>query len=332
MRTFIISLSMIVIGLAFGVTLTEVSLRVFMPQLAEKPAAVDTGYITNITAKSDAELNDKGFRETDELSDLDENSWYALGGSTAFGIGVEEGKRFSEEIESMTGLKVYNAAQVGRGGDMAYEFAGLKRLKSAAKKVVYVVDMGLPPHVLLGVEPKDEVKQRQSVLDNLVLMRVLKGAPAQATPKIAAWTQTDAQKYARNLASVAAKYRNMNEHFIVLMLPAKGHTYKNSFGTVHRNNQELMGQALRQHQGVYAVDLSYLIKLEYFKPLELYNDQNRLNSKGHRMLANGFLKQFEAFSSWRSFDELSPEEQAQVLEDMKRTKEEEARKRGENPF
>ena len=332
MRTFFISLTMIFIGLAFGVTLTEVSLRVFMPELAQNQPTVDTGYIKKLDKTSDRPLNAEGFRETDTLADLDENSWFALGGSTAFGMSVEDHQRFSEYFEGVTGLKVYNSAQVGKGGDMAYEFAALKRLKSKANKVVYVIDMGLPPHVHLGLEPPANFKQKNSIFSGLALAKVLSGQTAVEEPKIEAWTEQTVAKYARNLATVAAKYRNMAEHFIVIVVPARGHSFENSYGTIHRKNQEMMANALRQHQGIYAVDVSYILKSDYADPTVVYNDNNRMNAKGHTAMGNAFLRQYETFSTWKSFDELTPEEQAKVREDMERTQAEEAKKRAQNPF
>lgn len=330
MRTFIIGLFMIFIGLIFGVTLTELSLRTFMPELAQQQPEADTGYIKDLTATSDAKLNEAGFREADTLADLEADSWIALGGSTAFGLGVAEEKRFSENFETLTGQKVYNAAQVGMAGEMKAELAAAEALKPKARKLVYVVDMGVPPSVLLQKEaPKEDTA---SFWDSLVLTQALKGAPQQEQPEIEAWSDADARDYARKLSDTFAQYRTVDEHFIVLVVPARGHGFDNSYGTIHRNNQKMLTDALRRHSGVYAVDLSFLVKMDYANPDDLYNENNRLNDTGHHMLANGFLKQFETFSTWRSFDELSPEEQEKVREDMRKTAEEEAKKRAQQPF
>ena len=335
MRPFIIGLLMIIIGLGFGITLTELSLRTFMPELAQKQPEVDTGYIKDAEIKIEATLNEHGFRETDTLADLEPNSWIALGGSTAFGVGVTQDKRFSEQFETLTGLKVYNAAQVGKEGDMAAELEAVKEVvkgwPTKAQKLVYVVDMGLPPHVILQKETTDTNKG-DGFLQSLILTQVLTGQTEPAEPTVEAWSAADADNYARKLAKTFVDYRTMNEHFIVLVVPARGHAFDNSFGTIHRNNQKMLTDALRRHQGVYAVDLSFLVKMDYANPDMLYSEQNRLNETGHRMLANGFLKQFETFSTWKSFDELSPEEQEKVREDMRRTEEEEAKKRAQRPF
>lgn len=332
MRTFIIGFIMILTGLVFGVTLTEISLRTFMPELAQKQTTLETGYITNLTTKSDAELNEHGFREADALTGLQADSWIALGGSTAFGVGVDADKRFSEEFETLTGQKVYNAAQVGMDADMKAELAAIEKLEPAAQKVVYVIDLGLPPHVLLGRDAPEGLNPKQSFIDSLVLKQVLTGQSAPVEQKIEAWSLEDADAYAKKVARTFVKYRTVNEHFIVLVAPSRGHSFENSYGATHRNNQKIVTDALRRHQGIYAVDLSYLAKMDYADQSMLYSDDARLNEKGHSLLANGFLKQFETFSTWKSFDELTPEEQEQVREDMRRTQEEEAQKRAQNPF
>jgi len=331
MRTIIIGFSMVLVGLAFGVTLTEISLRTFMPELAAKQKTADLGYIKNIGEVAETALNAKGFRESDAPEDLDEKSWFALGGSTAFGVDVTDAERFSERIEALAGFKVYNAAQAGIEGDITAEFAALKNFQSKAKKAVYVVDMGVPLHVLLAEEaPKNQTKQ--NFWADFALVKVLTGRPAAVAQTPPAWTATTARKYAQRLAEASAQYRQTNEHFIVLVAPARGHYFENNYGAIHRNNQKLMAEAMRSFQGMYAVDLSYLVKLDYATPEILFNEQNRLNATGHRMLASGFLKQYEAFSTWKSFDELSPDEQAKVREDMRKTQEEEARKKAQRPF
>lgn len=324
MKTLIMSLTMVFVGLLFGLTLTELSLRTFMPELVSAPL-VDTGYIKNVGEGAETP------HKTGSATDLDETSWLALGGSTAFGVGIPEGERFSERIEATTGLKILNAATVGAEGDVEKEFAAATALNSQARKAVYVVDMGVPPHVLLG-EAAAETETKEGFFANLALAKVLEGRNVEVAQTIPAWTASAARNYAAKLAKASAKYRQTNEHFIVLVAPARGHYFENSYGTIHRNNQKLMAEAVRSFQGIYAVDLSYLIKLDYANPEILFDAQNRLNATGHRMLASGFLKQFEAFSTWRSFDELSPEEQAKVREDMRKTQEEEARKKAQRPF
>src|SRR5690606_33770086 len=131
MRTFIIGTFMIVLGLTFGLALTEVSLRTFMPELA-KPQTVDTGYIENIDDQSDAKLNADGYREARTLADLTEKDWIALGGSTAFGANVKDDELFTKRFEELTGLKVYNAAQ-NTDGTLDQEFAALAKLQPQTK-------------------------------------------------------------------------------------------------------------------------------------------------------------------------------------------------------
>ena len=66
----------------------------------------------------DYEHNAHGYR-THEITDdnLDQPHWYVFGESNTFGIGINDGQRFSERLENHLNQKVFNFARPGASGE-----------------------------------------------------------------------------------------------------------------------------------------------------------------------------------------------------------------------
>ena len=323
---------LLVLGLILGLILTELGLRVFVPELLTGQQSLKA-YISadklvfepgkELHVKSTEQIkdgdkttkkiqfNDNGHRDAKDISSLKEEDWIVYGGTVGFGIGVDSEKWFGNLYENKYEpvVNVYNATLIG--GSRYFLPMVESARKSGAKPVraVFVIDLNQHPDVLLNqLKSFNDIATEPDVAELSFLQKSalaialgLALPPQQEIPETL--TRQQASKIADAFWPALEPYAQKRQHNVVLFVPARGYWLDNSFGTAHRKNHELIASAFRAKNNIYAVDVSYMMRENYINPIDLYYDNGRLKPEGQKMLADGWQKQVVIFTDWQKSDD-----------------------------
>lgn len=330
MKQKILMIFTLFMGIVLGLGITELGLRAVQPNLLV-PFGGSQGY-----KPAEALAQNNALSAT--TAQAKPEDWLVFGGTVAFGQNIAPQDWFGTLYAQTSGEGVYNAAAIGGDNYLIPLQQKAMHTGTKAQRGIFVMDLGQHPEVLASQkqtfsEPQEVLTTApHSFLSRFALARVmgLVGKPAQHMPQPIG--KTRAAKIVAHIYPALHPYSQQDESAVVLLVPARGYWLERGYGAIHRQNQEVMGLALRRVPNLYVVDVAYMMRRGYQNPLVLYDDQGQLNAEGHKMLAEGLKQQVAVFSQWRAFDELSPAEQVQVKKDMEKAQKQQEDKTKKNLF
>jgi hypothetical protein len=172
MKKRVINLFLLLISIVVCIGLLEITIRIFFPFYAPEGMVMfythDDGVVLgpknstlrqwipagdfNVTVK----FNQYGLRDSKDLRLASDNALFVVGDSFSFGHGVEEQERYSNLVESMSAIQVYNIS-------IPTDFDGYVRLVEYAQKQGAHIQ-----HLIIGVCMENDLKNYHAnlLIDN----------------------------------------------------------------------------------------------------------------------------------------------------------------------
>ncbi len=86
-------------------------------------------------------FNKHGLRDKDDISEAKESCTMVVGNSFAFGWGVEESERFSDQLSSNMNIEIYNLATTGGLENMTRQLNYAKKLGAKCHRVIFSINV-----------------------------------------------------------------------------------------------------------------------------------------------------------------------------------------------